>query len=438
MIAKIGKGENMTGAISYNQLKVVEGNGQVLLTNKIPEKPDGNYTTHYIYRYFEPYLLANNKTEKPVRHISLNPDPTDKVSDEQFRNMAQQYMQEMGYGNQPFVVFKHTDIERTHIHIVTTCVELNGKKIQDSYDHPRSMAICRKLEQQYNLKPATEKSQSQNNRIFKPVDYTKGDLKSQIASVIRHLPKYYQYQGLGSYNALLSLFNITTEEVKGELNGQPRQGLVYFVLDENGEKASNPFKASLFGEEAGLVQLQKHFKQSKEKMKSNPARMVLKDTVEAAMYMASNERGFKKQLSEQGINTVVRRNNEGRIYGITFIDHESRIVWNGSQISKNLSANVFNDLWNAQNVEQRRNVVQDNKPFAKTPLTNNDNAPEENGQQTHQLFDFLGKEQPDLANNDYGIIEALAGLLPETQGEDYEEQVFANEMKKKKKRKKKQ
>ncbi len=436
MIAKIGKGENMIGAISYNQLKVIEGNGQVLFSNKLPEKQDGNYTTHYIYRYFEPYLLVNNKTEKPVRHISLNPDPIDKVSDEQFRNMAQQYMQEMGYGNQPFVVFKHTDIERTHIHIVTTCVELNGKKIPDSYDHTRSMEICRKLEQQYNLKPATEKSQLQNDSIFKPVDYTKGDIKSQIASVIRHLPKYYQYQGLGSYNALLSLFNITSFEVKDELNGQPRHGLTYFALNKSREKASNPFKASLFGKEAGLIQLQKYFKQSKVKMKYSPARAVLKNTIESAMYTASNEKGFKKQLLEQGINTLVRRNKEGRIYGITFIDHESRTVWNGSQISKNLSANVFNDRWNAQKVD-RQNILHDKNPFAKTPPVNHDQHKEEETQ-IHEFFDFLDERQPNLENYDYGIIETIAGLLPETHAQDYEELAFAHKMKKKKKRKKKQ
>ncbi len=430
MIAKIGKGANMIGAISYNQLKVDKENGQVLLTHKIAEMLNGNYTTAYLNRYFKPYLLANNKTEKPVRHISLNPDPADKVSDEQFRNMAEQYMREMGYGNQPYVVFKHTDIERAHIHIVTTCVQLNGTKIPDSYDHPRSMAVCRKLEQQYNLKPATEQSQSNHERIFKPVDYTKGDIKSQIASVTRHLPRYYQYQSLGTYNALLSLFNITAEEVKGELHGQPKQGLVYFALNEQGQKASNPFKSSLFGKEAGLAQLEKHFEQSKEKMKTNPAKAVLKNTIEAAMHISNNEMDFKKQLLEQGLNTVVRRNDEGRIYGMTFIDHESRTVWNGSQLGKNLSANVFNEWWNELAVEKRHQPANDDTTHSSR---SSDHNTKEEYEKPHELFDFLNREQP--AYDEPGLIEGLGSLLPEAQGEDYEEQEFANRMKKKRKRK---
>ena len=416
MIAKIGKGSNMYGAILYNQQKVDNENGAVLLLNKIPDTVDGKYSVAYFNKCFEPYLLANIKTEKMVRHISLNPDPSDKVSDEQFTEMARVYMERMGYGNQPYIVFKHTDIDRTHIHIVLTCVGINGKKIPDDYDHKRSMAICRNLEQKYNLQKASEQEKKQDNKVFKPVGYHKGNIKSQIASVVRYLPKHYSFSSMGSYNALLSLFNITAEEVKGERDGQSVNGLVYVALDENGNKASNPFKASLFGKDAGVTQLQKHFEQSKEKMKTNPARSVLKNTIELAIHTTSNEAEFKKELTEQGINTVIRRNNEGRIYGMTFIDHESRTVWNGSQLDRNLSANVFNDWWNNGNKPEFK--IQDS-PVSKTNEL--DSLP------TKDLFEFISQEHS--TNSDLGLLS----LLPDAQREDYEEEQFAIRMNKKKK-----
>ena len=415
MIAKIGKGSNMYGAILYNQQKVDKENGTVLLLNKIPDTVDGKYSVAHFNKCFEPYLSANNKTEKTVRHISLNPDPSDTVNDEQFMEMAKEYMERMGYVNQPYIVFKHTDIDRTHIHIVSTCVAIDGKKIPDDYDHPRSMAICRDLEQKYNLQKATEQEQKQNNRVFKPINHKNGDIKSQIASIVRHLPNHYSFSTMGGYNALLSLFNITAEEVKDERNGQPVNGLVYVALDENGNKVSNPFKVSLFGKDAGIAQLQKHFEQSKEKMKTNPARLVLKNTVELAMHTISNETDFKKKLAEQGINTVVRRNNEGRIYGMTFIDHESRSVWNGSQLDRNLSANVFNDWWNNGNKPELK--VQE------SPVSNTDTL---DHQPTKDLFEFISQEHS--ANSDLGLFS----LLPNTQEEDYEEEQFAKQMKKKK------
>ena len=418
MIAKIGKGSNIYGAILYNQQKVERENGSVLLLNKVPDTIDGKYSTQYFNKCFEPYLSANIKTEKIVRHISLNPDPKDKVSDEQFTEIAQEYMERMGYGNQPYIVFKHTDIDRTHIHIVSTCVGIDGKKISDDYDHPRSMTICRDLETKYNLCKATEQNHKQHNKIFKPVDYKSGDLKSQIASVVRHIPKYYSYPTLGSYNALLSLFNITAEEVKGMRNGQPVNGLVYVVLDENGNKVSNPFKASLFGKEAGVVRLQKHFEQSKEKMKTNPARAVLKNTIELAIHTTNSEMEFKKQLAEQGVNTIVRRNDTGRIYGITFIDHESRSVWNASQLDRNLSANLFNEWWNNGNKPGLN--IQDGRA---STIDIVDNQPK------NVPFEFISQENS--PNSNLGLFS----LLPDAQGEDYEEEQFTNKMKKKRKRK---
>ncbi|WP_313380478.1 conjugal transfer protein MobB [Proteiniphilum saccharofermentans] len=427
MIAKIGKGENLYGAISYNQKKIDSGNGQVLLLNGMPETLDNTYSTGYLHQCFEPYLSANIRTEKPVRHISLNPDPSDRVSDGQLVEITQEYMERMGYGNQPYIIFKHTDIERIHIHIVTVCVGLDGKKLPDSYDHPRSMAICRDLEQKYNLIPATEKQHTENMQVFRPVDYKAGDIKSQIASVVRHIPKYYSYTSLGTYNALLSLFNITAGEVKGELHGQPKSGLVYFALNEQGEKASNPFKASLFGKQAGLDGLQKQFAEAKEKMKTDPTRAVLKNTIEIAIHTTTGEADFKKQLLEQGINTVVRRNDGGRIYGMTFIDHESRTVWNGSALGKDLSANVFNDWWNEKAVGQRQEAE---KTSAQNQSSTTGNTLEK--EEAHALFDFLNKGQP----TDDLLIDGLGGLLPEAQGEDYEEQEFANRMKKKKKHRK--
>jgi hypothetical protein len=428
MIAKIGRGNNLYGALVYNQLKVEKENGQVLYTNKIIETPDGSYATNQLLRSFEPYLLANRKTEKPILHISLNPDPKDKVSDEEFGELAQKYMQEMGYGNQPFVIFKHTDIDRTHIHIVSVCVDEDGRKISDKFEKRRSMDVCRLLENEYSLRSATEKKQSQQNQIFKPVDYKAGDIKSQMASVIRHLPKNYKFEGFGTYNALLSLFNITVEEVKGEYNGIPRQGLVYFALNEKGEKASNPFKASLFGKQAGYVQLQQHYAQSKELLKNEPSKALLKTTIEMSFQEASNEREFKKRLLERGINTVVRRNGEGRVYGITFVDHASKSVWNGSQLGKSLSANVFNDWWN--NGNKMEQPLQGNLASKNNATTN------EEVKQPNNLFGFLDKEDLSYYHEENNLIEVFGGLLPNAKAEDYDEELFANQMKKKARRKK--
>ena len=425
MIAKIGRGSNLYGALAYNQLKVEKENGQILFTNRMIETSNGLYSVTQLARSFEPYLIANRNTEKSTLHISLNPDPKDNVSDEKFKLMAQKYMQEMGYGEQPFVVFKHTDIDRTHIHIVSVCVNEEGKKISDKFEKRRSMNVCRELENKYGLISATEKGHRQNDKIFHPENYQTGDVKSQIASVVRYLPKYYKFQTLGEYNALLSLFNITTEKVEGELQGKIRQGLLYIPLNKKGERAGHPFKASIFGKNAGLPALEGHFEESKEALKNHTAKLTIKASIEIAFQSTNDEKNFKKQLAEQGINVMVRRNDTGRIYGITFIDHNSKTVWNGSRLGKEFSANTFNDYWN-------HNIKPDiKKPVELQSKISKPNDTDLPAEQPHHLFDFLNTSE----KHEDGLIETLSGLLPETQGEDYEEQDFANKIKKKRKRK---
>ncbi|MCK0125251.1 relaxase/mobilization nuclease domain-containing protein [Gelidibacter sp. F2691] len=425
MIAKIGRSANLYGALAYNNLKVEKENGQILFSNKIIETANGQYSVAQLKQSFAPYLIANRNTEKHTLHISLNPDPKDHVSDDKFREMAEEYMREMGYGEQPFVVFKHTDIDRSHIHIVSVCVDEIGRKISDKFEKRRSMNLCREMERKYNLIPATEKEHKQNDKIFRPIEHQKGDVKSQIASVVRHLPNYYKFQTLGEYNALLSLFNITTEKVEGELRVKPQQGLLYFALNDKGDKTSLPFKSSLFGKNAGLPALELHFEKSRTALKDHPTKQTLKSAVTIALQSTTDELGFKKQLGELGINVVVRRNDTGRIYGMTFIDHNSKSVWNGSRLGKEFSANIFNDYWN-NNIKP--GIKKPDELKSKTSILNDADFPEE---KPHQLFDFLNTSE----KCEDGLIEALGGLfLPETQGEDYEELDFANKMKRKKKR----
>ena len=212
--------------------------------------------------------------------------------------------------------------------------------------------------------------------------------------------------------------------MEGELQGQLRQGLLYIPLNEKGERAGHPFKASLFGKNAGLPALELHFAKCKMALKDNPTQKTLQSAVSIALKTKSDEQAFKKQLAEQGINVVVRRNDAGRIYGMTFIDHNSKTVWNGSRLSKELSANVFNDYWN-NNIKLE--IKEPDEPQTKISTSNDTNLPVE---EPHHLFDFLNTTEKD----EDGLVQALGGLLPEAQGEDYEEQDFANKMKKKRKR----
>ena len=424
MIAKIGRGSRIYGALVYNQNKVLQNNGQILHLHNILETPDGNYTAGQLLASFLPNLAANKKTEKTAIHISLNPDPHDQVSDENFIKIADVYMSKMGYGDQPYVVFKHNDIDRTHIHIVSTSVDKNGIKIPDSFEKKRSMDICRELEKIYGLIPADDKVRNNEHLSFMPINYTKGNIKSQIASVVRYLPNYYNFQSLAGYNSLLSLFNITAEYIKKDMKGEIKEGLVYIALDNNGNKVSNPFKASLFGKQAGLIALRSHFENSK---KISPEiKAITSQIIAQAIHMTATENDFKDFLIQHGINTVIRRNDQGRLYGITFIDHKTGNVFNGSHLGKEFSANVFQKLFSDIDLKPNENKMTQSIPDEQT-ISAKDIATSDS---LHPFFDFM----INLANMDsFGLLESL---LIGTLAEDPEEQAFEHNMKKKRRKRK--
>jgi len=420
MIAKIGKGSNLIGALSYNQLKVDKGQGTVLATNNLPEP---NNTVNYIaqlYKHFEPYLLLNNKTEKVVRHISLNPNPNDKLSDERLNEIAKQYMNSMGYENQPYIVYKHSDIEREHIHIVTVCTNLEGKKIEDRYDHLKSMKACCEIEKQFNLTSSVNQTNKESKQIqFTPVDHTKHNLKTQITSVIRYLPKYYHYDSLTSYNALLSLFNIRAEKVEASYNEQVKQGLVYFAINDKGEKVSNPFKASQFGKDAGYQSLERGFSKSKEILQKKTNKTNLKQIIEVALNTTNSQQEFKKELLNQGINVVIFQNKDNRIYGVTFIDHNSKSVYKGSDLGKSLSANMLNEKWNGTE-EQTNSILMPSQQTMTNEFI-----------ELHPIFENLYFDTINFDNDEF---VSLFNRLNNNQEIDYDELCFEQKMKRKKKK----
>lgn len=425
MIAKISKSKNLYGALAYNQLKVTDNKAKIILINKMIESSDGNYSVAQLARSFAPHLIANRNTEKTALHISINPDPKDKVNEEMFKAIAAEYIEKLGYGEQPYIVFSHSDINRSHIHIVSVCVDQEGKKIPDQFEKKRSMAICRALERKYNLINASDRKEKKNSSLFIPVDYNSGDIKSQMASVIRHIHHYYKFQTLGEYNALLSLFNITVEKIEKDYKGEIHQGLLYSSLNEKGEKTGPPFKASLFGKNAGLSALEKYFTKCNETLKNHPDKQKLKAIIMTILKSEANYPEFIKQLTQQEINLVIRRNDSGHIYGITFIDHNSKIVWNGSRLGKELSANAFNNYWNTNSSV---NSIKSFPQIFRLAESSHIDLPSES---PHQLFDFLNTYP-----NKEGLISALGNLLPEVHNEDFEEIAFANKMKKRMKRRK--
>ena len=398
MVAKINVGSNLYGALAYNQEKVNENLGKVLGSNLVFEPADGKFSISECMEDFMQFIPAHFRTEKPVFHVSLNPHPDDRLTDDQLTDIGREYMERLGYGNQPYLIFKHEDIGREHIHIVSLRVDSAGKKINDYKEHERSKEITEHLERKYNLHPAEGQKRTEQWELT-PVDASIGDLKKQIASVIKPLASMYHFQSMGEYKAVLSLYNINVEELKGEAKGKPFRGLLYSALDSNGNKVGNPLKSSIFGKAVGYDGLEKRMTKSAERIKTKNLKVHTLKFVSEAKRDSQKESEFRAKLKQQGIDVLFRRNDEGRIYGTTFIDHTTRTVLNGSRLGKDYSANVFNDLYCGK-PEQAQEPVNDTRLSDVYINTQQENSYTSYDSVTGGIFSILSPEPENHPKDD--------------------------------------
>ena len=430
MVAKINKGNNLFGTLLYNNQKVENDLAKIIHSNKVMQDKHGEYNMFLCNQSFAPFLAANRKTEEPILHISINPHPDDVLTDAQLIDIADEYMQKMGFGEQPYIVFKHEDIERKHIHIVSVNVDETGRKINDFNNFRHSKKITESLEEKYNLHPAGKIDYTDEVPRLKKVDYEAGNVKKQIANNVKALMQSYRFTSLPEYRALLSLYNIGVEEVSGEIRNKPYRGLVYSTLDSEGKKIGNPIKSSSIARSVGHTALVKKVASSEKLIKEKGLTERSKTILDTAIKNYRNRQSFETELLRSGISVVFRENEEGRIYGATFIDHENRAVFNGSKIGKGYSANVFHNLFQSSREdepkhikEETRNVENDTtiRPPLEPDITI---SAEEQGDLKTSVRDFV--EEIDANKQDSGDM-SFVGLpsLLEQHGEDYEAEAFA-------------
>ena len=194
MVANIRSGSSPGGALRYNKEKVDKGEAEVLFRQKMLEPFDryGRLDIDACMESFRPYLEANRRTTNTVFHVSLDPSPEDKLTDEQLRKIACEYMERMGYGKQPYIVFKHKDISREHLHIVSLRVDEQGRKLPHDFEARRSMEILRDLERKYGLHPSVKGEEQADKVGLHRVNYREGNVKQQISSVVRSCLRNYK------------------------------------------------------------------------------------------------------------------------------------------------------------------------------------------------------------------------------------------------------
>ncbi|UYQ92188.1 relaxase/mobilization nuclease domain-containing protein [Chitinophaga horti] len=374
MVTIIDSSTRIKAILNYNEKKVEKGVAVCLGAMGYPKDlPDLSFTQK-INRLLNQAALRPS-VKKPGVHISINFDPSEKLPGEKLLQIAADYMQGIGFADQPYLIYQHHDSGHPHLHIVTINIDRNGKPLQTSnIGRGKSEKTRLALEEKYGLVRAQD---ADKKRIHQPksVDvrqaiYGQTDSRTAIAKVLNAVINTYNYTSLAELNALLRQYNVSAERGGEDSRVFKTGGLLYHIIDQQGNKVGKPIKASRFFNNPTLTRLQEIFTQNERYRKHHRAEKTKLANTLGLLLLDTKCNTLEKLISSlkaEGIDTVIRQNLEGRIYGITFIDNRTRHVFNGSQVGQAYSASAILKHFDQCSSAQPSNHVR-NLPFPDPPL----------------------------------------------------------------------
>ncbi|MCA6438892.1 MAG: relaxase/mobilization nuclease domain-containing protein [Chitinophagaceae bacterium] len=359
----------MLAALNYNENKVkmskaicLHAEGFLLDTNELSftQKAKG----------FERLNERNERAKTKTLHISLNFDPSEKLSETKLKNIAATYINEIGFEDQPYLVYQHHDAGHPHIHIITTAIREDGTRINThNIGRNQSEKARKKIEAEFNLIKAQSKKYSTENKIPNitgKVIYGKSETREAINTIVQKVLSTYLFTSLPEFNAILQRYGIRTDRGTTDSRVFKHHGLLFRILSENKQPVGVPIKSSLLTGKPILAELEKRFESHKvQRQKFIPS---LRKTMEAAIAQHPKDlSALQATLATKNIHLLLRQSTTGQIYGITLIDENNKLVINGSDLGKAYSAaHLQKRLSDYSRVD---NTNQSGKPIANHPTS---------------------------------------------------------------------
>jgi hypothetical protein len=342
MVAIVHNSKSLRNALHYNENKVRQGVAKFIHSANYSKDTELLGFNDKI-KLLEKLTALNQQTKVNSVHVSLNFDTADKLNEELLKEIAGVYMNQIGFGEQPYLVYQHYDAGHPHIHIVTTNIKRDGRRMElHNLARNQSMKASKQIEKEFNLIQATSKHRL--GYELKPVNvqrvqYGKAETKRAITNVLDHVPSTYKYASLAELNAVLQQYNVIADRGSENSRIYQSKGLVYRILDANKQKIGVPIKASLIFSKPTLKNIEARFESNEREKQGYKLRVM--NAIDFAVLKKPNQSlsDLIKAVQKENIHVVLRQNNNGVIYGITYVDHHTKCVFNGSHLGKQYSAN---------------------------------------------------------------------------------------------------
>jgi hypothetical protein len=397
MVANIHCGKSVRTALIYNEDKIAGGQAECILASNFI-KDTGQLSMEDKRWHFERLMSLHQSTASLALHLSLNFPPKEYLSNEQLRQVARLYMEKIGFGVQPYLVYRHYDAGHEHIHLLTTKVRSDGRLI-----HHRNLArdasrkAVREIEEQFGLGKSEVTGSSTHREEPSPnipkIQYGGSPTHDSISDILAFVLHRYKYRSLDELNAVLRLYQVTADPGTKDSRLARYRGLYYRALDESGKKTGVPMKASDFPFKPTLDFLEKKF--AMHGRTGSPDGQRIRSTLDWILLKNSLRLpDLVRNLSLEKISTVLRQARDGTIEGLTFIDHSTKTIFHGESLGNQYSASAIRDRCSFHG------------QFYKSPLPESRPVPEQIQEGDH----FQMKREP--VPGEKTVYHIPEGLLP--------------------------
>lgn len=412
----------MSRVLHYNENKVREKEAEVLSAQNFLKDAERLSFSDKL-RTFEKFTSLNERATTNTLHVSLNFDPSDILGSYKLVEIAKTYMERIGFVEQPYVIYQHHDTGHPHIHIVSTNIRRDGSRISmHNLGRNESEKARKEIEIQFGLIKAEGKNLEDVLEMTpistQKVAYGKSSTKRAISNVLGLVINQYKYSSLPELNAVLKLYNVLADRGEKGSRIYDGGGLVYYVLDERGKKISAPIKASAFYMKPTLKNLETKFEEN-DRLKL-PHVKRLRTAIDYALLKKSGA-GLQQwidELNKERISVVLRQNKEGVIYGLTYVDHKTKCVFNGSDLGKTYSAKMIQEKTGLKSSKAAYSIADEKKKSLQPEISSG----------------AAGGHSPQISVLQSGDAKILDSVISTTTGPDY----IPFQLRKKKRKKRQQ
>lgn len=337
MLSRIASSSSVRAPLHYNEEKVTQGKARFIGADNFLKAPQ-QLTLQDKFDRFDQRAELNENVGKKAVHFSLNFGAAEQLSDDRLLNLAGKYMKGMGFEDQPWLAYRHTDAGHTHIHIVSTSIQADGSKIRLGPPQlAKSHGLTKQLETEFSLQPNVKAAAADQAQFHvtnaRKVLYGQRGLKHSISDVLNTVIDHYNYTNLDELNAVLRLYNVNANPGEEQSRLRQRHGLLYHALDDSGNRIGVSLKASSFLVKPTLSRLEQRFIDSVARRES--VAKTLRNTIDWTLAGEKPDwSGLKKDLNEKGVALIMSpsvQDHKSRLY---FIDHNQKAVFDAELLGK--------------------------------------------------------------------------------------------------------